>query len=174
MILDLIVAVVAGFAAGGIAYLMNRVTGGRLPRWLVPVTAGAAMLGYTIWSEYAWADRIQVTLPESVTIVSANQSAALWRPWSYVFPVTNRMIAIDGGSVTPAGPAAPGQVLANVYLMARSLDTIGLAVLFDCEGQRRADLIDGADVTPEGVLEGGEWRSLAADDPMLVAACGGG
>jgi hypothetical protein len=54
MFLELIAAFAAAFVAAGIVLAVNMATGGRLPRWAMPVAAGAAMLGYAVWSEYSW------------------------------------------------------------------------------------------------------------------------
>ena len=59
MFWELIAVFVAGFAGAGAVMLLNRVTGGRLPRWLMPLGAGAAMLVATISSEYGWYGRDQ-------------------------------------------------------------------------------------------------------------------
>ena len=39
MFIELIAVIFAGLACAGMAMLLNRVTGGRLPRWIVPVAA---------------------------------------------------------------------------------------------------------------------------------------
>ena len=47
MVFELIATIVAGFAGAGVALLLNKIFGGRLPRWIMPVAAGAAMLATT-------------------------------------------------------------------------------------------------------------------------------
>ena len=54
MFLELLAVIIAGFAGAGVMMLVAKLAGNRLPRWLVPVAAGAAMLGTTISSEYSW------------------------------------------------------------------------------------------------------------------------
>ncbi len=46
-------------------------------------------------------------------------------------------------------------------------------VLFDCAGQRRADLIDRVVFAEDGSLTNALWRQLDAADPVLRAACEG-
>ena len=48
-----------------------------------------------------------------------------------------------------------------------------IAVMFDCEGQRRADLIDGVSLDAQGALVGAQWRQLDSEDPILRIACAG-
>ena len=69
MFLELIGTIFAGFAFAGIVLVLNKLTGGRLPRWATPVAAGLGMIGMTIASEYSWYDRTRETLPDSVNII---------------------------------------------------------------------------------------------------------
>ena len=50
MFFELIGTIVAGVAAAPLVWAINRTLKGRLPSWLVPVAAGAAMLAATISS----------------------------------------------------------------------------------------------------------------------------
>ena len=68
MFLELIATVFAGLAVAGVVMLVNRMTGGKLPRWFVPVAAGLGMIGTTISNEYSWYDRTVATLPEGLEI----------------------------------------------------------------------------------------------------------
>lgn len=77
MFLELIATFIAGFAAAGVMMLVNRMSGGRLPRWLVPVVAGLAMIGTTIASEYNWFDRTRGTLPNGFEVVTFVETSAL-------------------------------------------------------------------------------------------------
>ncbi len=43
MFLELIAVIVAGIAGAGVMMLIARVSGGRIPKWFIPVAAGAAM-----------------------------------------------------------------------------------------------------------------------------------
>ena len=48
MFLELIATVFAGLAMAGVVMLVNRTSGGRLPRWTAPVAAGLAMITATV------------------------------------------------------------------------------------------------------------------------------
>ena len=63
MLFELIAAVVTGVALAGVAMLLRWLSRGLLPKWIVPTMAGLGMLGYSIWSEYSWFDRMNLALP---------------------------------------------------------------------------------------------------------------
>ena len=93
MFLELIAVAVAGFAGAGAIMALRLVLGDRLPRWLVPVGAGLAMLAATISSEYNWFSRTAGALPEGVVVADSVTDTAPWRPWTYLVPLTVRAMA---------------------------------------------------------------------------------
>ncbi|WP_346796218.1 hypothetical protein R5M92_12205 [Halomonas sp. Bachu 37] len=95
MIWHLIAAIFSGLAAAGIALLLRTLSGKRLPRWVIPVFAALGMLGYQIHFEYSWFTYKQQQLPETTEIVSTEQGSALWRPWTYAFPMTIAFEVVD-------------------------------------------------------------------------------
>jgi hypothetical protein len=173
MLWDFGATVAAAFAVAGLLLFLMRVLRVRLPKWIVPAAAGAAMLGYAIWSEYSWFPRVSAALPDTVVIASQNAESAWWRPWTYLAPLTSRFIAVDRGSIR-THDAAPGQRLVDVLLVARWQGAVAVPVLYDCPGARRADLIGGADFAADGTVADAEWRELDASDPVLRAACAEG
>ncbi len=171
MIFELIAVIAAGLAGAGVGLLLGRLTAGRLPRWWVPVLAGAAMLGVAIASEYGWYPRTRAALPAGVEVAMTVEERAPYRPWTYVAPFVSRFLAVDTGAMR-SHPAAPGQRIVEVYAFARWSPTRKLAVLVDCPGGRRADLGPGAGFAEGGTVSGVTWRDVGADDPVLRAACG--
>jgi hypothetical protein len=172
MLFDLIAAVAAGFCLAGLALSLRWLARGRAPLWIVPAAAGLGMLSYALWSEYSWLDRAEGSLPDGVVVASSNQSSAWYRPWTLAWPQADRLIAVDRRAER-RNEALPSHVLSSVLLMGRWQPTRQIAVMFDCEGLRRADLIDGVRFDEQGLPLGAQWRSLDADDPVLRAACAG-
>lgn len=166
MFFELIATFAAGIAAAGLALIANHLSGGRLPRWIVPVMAGAAMLGYTIWSEYTWAARTADALPEGVEVLVTVDETRFWKPWTYVFPQTTRIMALDRSSVQTK-PEAPGILLADLYLFARWTPPAKRAQLVDCSTSMRADVSEAALADPGSAA----WKSADAGDPLLEALC---
>lgn len=171
MLFELIAAVVAGVALAGIAMGLRWASRGLLPRWIVPVAAGIGMLSYAVWSEYSWYDRVSAGLPPEMVVAWRNESTAFWRPWSYLKPVVNRIVIVDGRTAQ-RNENLPDQVMVDVILAARWQPTARVKTVFDCAGNRRADLL-GKELSfaENGEIIGASWSTLPADDPVLAAAC---
>ena len=170
MFLELIAIIAAGFGLAGIALTLNFIAGKRLPTWIIPASAGAGMLLMAIWLEYSWLDRTSGSFPEGVEVASTNQARSWYRPWTYVVPLTTRLIAIDR-RFNREHADMPGQVLAQVLLAGRWEPTRQFSAVFDCETHRRADVIDEVLLNEDGSLENARWVRLPADDPLLRMAC---
>ncbi|WP_043528103.1 hypothetical protein [Litchfieldella xinjiangensis] len=95
MIWHLIAALFAGLGAAGIGLLLRSLSGNRLPRWVIPVCGGLGMLVYQIHHEYSWFRYKQEQLPESAQVVSTERDSMLWRPWTYLYPMTVGFSVID-------------------------------------------------------------------------------
>jgi hypothetical protein len=171
MLIELVATLAAGFAGGGAAMLLRRLSGGRLPGFAVPGAAGVAMLGFLIWSDYTWYGRTVETLPEHVSVFTSHASSAAWRPWTYLAPVIERFGAVDVAALR-RNSDVPGQVMAEVYLFARRSPVARLPVLIDCAGNRRADIADGMAFDASGAVADVEWTPLNPDDPLASAVCG--
>ena len=170
MFLELIATFVFGFAAAGVAMLLNIATGKRLPRWLIPVAAGAAMIGFTIWNEYNWYPQTLAKLPEGVEVVIENEKSTFYQPWSYAVPYVNRFIAVD---LTNAkrNEKFPDQVIVDLLAFERWAPGQSIPMAIDCAASMSANLVDGMEFDDSGALVGVEWVSLEADDPLLMRVC---
>ncbi|MEL7115964.1 MAG: hypothetical protein AAGP08_10295, partial [Pseudomonadota bacterium] len=69
MFIELIATFVAGLGAAGLVLVINMLTKGRLPKWVMPVAAGAAMIGVAISNEYTWGARTADGLPDGLVVV---------------------------------------------------------------------------------------------------------
>ncbi|WP_299963832.1 hypothetical protein [uncultured Roseobacter sp.] len=170
MFVELIATVVAGIACAGLALLLNRITGRRLPRWIMPVAAGLGMLGMTISNEYTWFERTAERLPEGVEVAFTVEEQSWLRPWTQAFPYTKRFVALDTGTAR-RNAALPDQRLADLYFFGRWSPVNQAPMLFDCAGARSALLIDGASFGTDGAVSDADWQSMPADDPILKRVC---
>ena len=173
MLLEFIAVVCAAFAAAGIALVINHLSRGRLPNWTMPFAAAAGIVGMIIYLEYTWANRVENALPPGVVIAQQNTHTAWFRPWSYVFPLSNRITAVDH-RVTMRHQAQPDLVLTGVILQERWALNFGVQVIFDCANARRMDVTSATRFTEEGAPEGGDWFRMSPEDPVLREACEGG
>lgn len=163
MFLELIAVIVAGIAGAGAMMLISRIAGGRVPKWLVPVAAGAAMLATTISSEYSWYSRTANGLPEGVNVVQTVEQKAMYRPWTYVVPYTDRFIALDTGNLR-ANTENAALFMADVYFFRRWGAVQSVEVMVNCDTGQRAEPAFG---------DGGDpvWRDADADDPIVRGVC---
>lgn len=170
MFLELVATFVAGIACAGIAMLLIRVTGRKLPRWLTPVAAGAGMLAVTISNEYTWFDRTAAQLPDGLEIALTVEEESWVRPWTQIWSFTKRFVAVDQATIRKH-EAQPDQRLVDLYFFGRWSPVNQAPMLFDCLNNRSALLIDGAEFADGGSLRGGTWTALSQEDAILQMAC---
>ena len=170
MFLELIATFVIGFGAAGIILILNWITGGRLPRALLPIGAGLAMIGFTVYSEYNWYPRTVSQLPEEVQVLVTHEQQAFYQPWSYVKPFVNRFLAVDLARAMH-NENQPGQVIVPLISMERWQFGSEVPVIVDCAESRRADMADGIEFDDAGAVLNADWVSVEADDPLLEAVC---
>ncbi|WP_086481532.1 hypothetical protein [Oceanospirillum sanctuarii] len=95
MIWHLLAAFSAGLAAAGIALILRKLSRGKLPKWFVPAFAGAGMLAYQINMDYGWYGHKLEKLPSESVVVSSEAPGKIWRPWTYIFPMTSAFTVLD-------------------------------------------------------------------------------
>lgn len=170
MFFEMVATLVSGFAGAGIVLLFNKISGGRLPKWAMPVGAGIAMISTTIANEYAWYDRTRDTLPDGMIVVHTVESKAIYRPWTYIAPFTERFIAVDEPSLR-THQARPAMRMVDTYFLGRWSAPEKMVILADCTSGKRAPLIDGVSFDANGEISGIDWVSPAEGDPLITAIC---
>lgn len=163
MFLELIAVFVAGFAGAGLMLLLARLSVGRLPKWLVPLGAGGAMLAAAISNEYSWLSRTTTNLPDGLEVAQTIQTKAIWRPWTYVFPMANRFVAVDVADIQ-ANTKTANLYLVDLYFFGRWKPVQSVEIMVDCTLGRRADPALGDGSAPV-------WRDVGFDDPVTKTVC---
>lgn len=166
MFLELIATFAAALGVAGIVLILNRLTGGRLPKWAMPVAAGLTILGFTIWSEYTWARRTIAELPEGAVVVEQVSDSAIYKPWTYLAPQVTRMIVLDIAGMQ-TNPDTPDIRLIELYFFARWRAPQHVPQLVDCARVARADVADAALADPATA----DWVDLHSDDPIIRQSC---
>ncbi len=170
MFIELIATVFAGVACAGIAMLLNILTGRRLPKWVMPIAAGAGMIGMTISNEYTWYTRTAEKLPEGVEIATTVEEHSWVRPWTQIWPYTKRFAAVDTGTMRK-NDSLPNQRLVDLYFFGRWSPVSQAPMLFDCAASKSALLIDGAKFGADGAVADADWQAMEKNDPILKLAC---
>ena len=163
--LTLLAALAVAVLAACVAFILRRLTG-LFPRWIIPASAGLAMLGFTLWNDYTWFGRIVAGLPDSVRVADTFGSGNVLQPWSLLVAPVSRFRAVDLASLTRVS-AEPEIRHVAVFLVARFAPTFVAPQLFDCTRGARADAVPGADALPSE----GAWTPLEPADPLLRAVC---
>ena len=170
MFYELVATLVAGVAAAGIVLLINKLTKGRLPGWMMPLAAAAAMVGVSIANEYAWYGRNTVNLPDGFVVAQTVEKSSLYRPWTKIAPYIERFVAVDTQQIKTHAKA-PNLRMVDTYLFGRWAAPNRLTVLADCAGMRRAGLFDSVDFGSDGSVAGAGWVSVGVEDPLLGVIC---
>lgn len=153
--------VAVGIGAAAVVYAALhalRKAGVVLPQWLLPAGIGLAMIGYSIWNDYAWFDRARDRLPAGTRVLLVGDDSRPWAPWTYLAPVAVRFAALDPASIRAD---ANGIRQAQIMLVERRGQTVVVPQDFDCAGGR---------IKPAR----GEWTPSGPDDPAFAAVCEGG
>lgn len=167
MLLEFIATLSLGAGAAGIILLVQKITKGALPRWAMPAAAGLAMFAFAVWSEYSWSARSMEALGPDAVVARAVKQQQIWRPWTFLAPVTTRLIALDGTDTVNID----GTVVTDMYLLSRWQDGAVVPAAFDCLLNRRADLFNGRGPDIAVTLQSADWLAVGADDLVLRAAC---
>jgi hypothetical protein len=170
MFWELLATVFAGLGAAGIALTLRFITARRLPRWVIPMSAGGAMLAFQIYSEYSWFSHQKTLLPDDVVVVKEIEETTAWRPWTFFAPQTVRFIAVrvSEGAVNKTNPDL---VLAELYFFERRHLAKKVPQVFHCVEHARADLSEELIIPAPGTKLDDQWLTLPADDPVLLTVC---
>lgn len=163
MFLELITVFIAGFAGAGLMMLLGKITGGRLPKWIIPIGAGAAMILATVSLEYAWYERTRAALPEGTRVLSTDTGGAAWRPWTYVVPMVDRFWTVDPSAML-TNADTPERRIARVVRHGRWAKPEARVVAIDC----------AAGVWAEGESEAPNWQQDSAAFPIVATLCAEG
>ena len=167
MFMELLASFAAGIGAAGLVLLLNLITGGRLPKWAMPVGAGLAMIGFAIWSEYSWAERTIGALPEGVEVIETVEESRFWKPWTYFAPQTTRILAADIAGIRE-NDSVQGARLVDLYLFERWQAPGKVMELVRCDDPARALVTEAALADPE---EAAKWLPVTREDPIYGAIC---
>lgn len=166
MFWTLVATVFCGLGAAGIAMGIRALTRKKAPKWLIPVFAGAGMLGYLVYGEYIWYDHKKTLLPEEAVIVNTESEGILWRPWTFVFPYVTAFSAVDTNSFAYA-PGNPEVVRFTLYRFNQKItDAISHRVhLLNCTTRELVPL------DSEGSPSLDNMKVLEPGDSLLKTVC---
>ena len=163
-----VATVFCGLGAAGIALGIRAASRQKAPRWIIPVFAGAGMLGYLVYGEYTWYDHKQALLPDEAVIVDTESDGIFWRPWTFVFPYVSAFTTIDTKSIS-RDTGNPQVVRFTLYRFDQKVtDSVSHRVhLLNCDTRELVPL--AADGRPRVDT----MKVLDRNDNLLKTACAG-
>jgi hypothetical protein len=115
MLWTILAIVVSGLGAAGIAMLLRKLTGNRLPKWIIPAFGGLGMLSYQIYYEYSWFEHQLQRQPAESVLVASENGEVFWRPWTFYWPMTTAFTVLDSKSLLREDASDSDVVAFNLY-----------------------------------------------------------
>ena len=167
MLWTLIALLSAALGAAGIALIARKLSGNRLPKWLIPASAGLGLLAYQIGYEYSWYDQQQLKFPAEAVVVAVEDAPQVWRPWTYIFPLTHAYTLLDMQSVAPVQMSEEAVVKLMLYRVENSFQDLITHQLYllNC---RQAQLLP---LSEQGEPQLQKMRQLLPNDALILQAC---
>ena len=161
-----VATIFCGLGAAGIALGIRAITRNKAPKWIIPVFAGAGMLGYLIYGEYTWFALKQSQLPEEAVVVDTESEGILWRPWTFVAPYVTAFSTVDTKSVRQS-PENPEIVNFTLYRFEQKMtDAVSHRVhIMHCGRRELVPL--GSDGQPRV----DNLKKLKSDDTLYRTVC---
>ncbi|MGC2855540.1 hypothetical protein ACM64Y_08695 [Novispirillum sp. DQ9] len=170
MLLDVLIAVCAAFAASGVVYGGLRLLRIKPPKWVVPVVSAIAIVGVTAHLRYDWQNRAADLLPDSFVVVERLSESTLLEPWSLIHPVVTSLVAVDGAA-TKRNQAHPEMVMVDLVMLRRADDTVVVPHIVDCQKREVSPLPAQPTFDADGLPLDVTWRK-GAPEALFTAACG--
>ncbi|WP_210395745.1 hypothetical protein [Motiliproteus sediminis] len=169
MIWNLVALVFAGIGAAGIGLTLRSLSRKKLPKWIVPVFAGIGMLSYQIYSEYTWYEHKQAQLPPESEVIATQQGQMIWRPWSYLYPLTTGFTVLDSSSfkVTQVQDDLVAEFVLYQFERSHADNVIAAPHLLNCSNGQMLKL------TEERKPDLSSLKELAEADPLRTRVCNG-
>ncbi|HEA53035.1 hypothetical protein [Marinobacter antarcticus] len=168
MFWTLVATVFCGLGTAGIALGIRAATRNRAPKWIIPVFAGAGMLGYLIYGEYTWYDHKQSRLPDEAVVVSTESDSIFWRPWTLAYPYVTAFSTLDKDSIA-RDTRNPDIIRFTLYRFEQKLtDSVSHRVhIINCVTREVVPI--GSDGTPRV----DNLKVLSPSDPLFSTVCAG-
>ena len=115
MLWTLLAIGVAGLGAAGVAMLLRKLTGNRLPKWIIPAFGGLGMLSYQVYYEYSWFEHQLQRQPAESVMVSSESGEVFWRPWTFFWPMTTAFTVLDSKSLLQDDASGSNVAAFNLY-----------------------------------------------------------
>lgn len=173
MLFEIVIVICAALAGAGITLLSFRLIGRKAPKTIVYAAAGVAMMAYTQWERYTWADRYAVSLPADTRVITKLPYDGWLEPWARVLLRNDKLVLLDGAA-TLTNDNYPHIRLVETLLIERNHDTITLRQFVDCRQMRRIPVMGDVPLTEAGLPPSESWITGGEPRALFEAVCQGG
>lgn len=170
MLLTLVGAIVLAVAVVGTIALTFRVLKKPVPRGVMPLAAGIAMVGFMAWNENSWFDRTVADLPDTFEVVATGEFSNFIQPWTLIWPRTSRFIAIDTAGII-TNETNPDIKAAELVIAERYTPTRVRPQLINCATKEATDISADTELDDAGLPIGATWFSIEDQNEFLDAVC---
>jgi len=169
----LLTAFIAAIAGALTGYALHHMSRRRLPRTIIPVSAGLGMLAATVALEYGWYENVLDTMAPDLVVISEREQQSWYQPWTYARPFVRGFIGYSPSEVVETAPRS-GIAVVQLRRQERWQPQMVLPSLVDCAGERRAEVTQATEFDATGAPLNARWIDVDADtDPILSSLCGG-
>lgn len=170
MFWTLLAAIFAGLAGVGIGMALRKLSGNRLPKGILPVSAGIAMIATTVAQEYAWFPNNLDDLPPDAVVLSTREQQAIYQPWTYIRPWIRGFIAFAPGETVETVENSDVFVI-QAHIRERWQPEMIRPVVVDCVRYMRFDVDPGTTFDDLGRPEGASPTGRGDEDPVIASVC---
>ncbi len=163
-------ALLIGVSAAALVALPFRLMRKPIPKGILPIAGGVALVSFVLWNDYSWFDRTRGELPERVVVLDEARYSGAIQPWTLAFPRVNAFVAMDPETAR-RNENLPGIVMTDVYYLRRYAPTLTSAHLVDCNERRSAVMANEPDFDEGGMPRDLEWRDGPIDQALIANLC---
>ncbi|MCW9045381.1 MAG: hypothetical protein OQK35_03520 [Alphaproteobacteria bacterium] len=168
--IEIISIITIGLGIGGTILLAFKLFRKTPPRYIVPLSAGLAMIVFTIWNEYAWFPRTVDQLPSDVIVVRELPASSILFPWTLIVPSVESFIIMDTLKVQRHKTHTDFVMVETGIVSRYSPNKAGLH-MFNCALGTRADIGPGTNFDKNGMPIEVTWFKADKEGLMYIRAC---
>ncbi|MCB1527552.1 MAG: hypothetical protein KDJ45_07615 [Hyphomicrobiaceae bacterium] len=171
MLFQLIATFMIGVLGASLAFILYKVTRGRMPKVVIPFAAALGMITYNVWNEMTWANRTASQLPEHYkVVVNGDPVISPFSPWTYLYPRTDSFTVVNIKTIQPL-PNSPGRVLAQVHRLARIEGAKKMSWIVDCNSGEMAQIVGTTTFDNAGLPDNVTFEAIAKDNAIGDVVC---
>lgn len=153
---DVIIAICLAFVVCAPVWAIARFLKVELPKFLLPMLGGIALLSYNAYMRYTWGDRTIEAFPKEVVVLQQYRHSNVFEPWTFLVPRVSHLIAADT-TQTRTNPNYPDILIGATVMMQEHQETTQMTVMVNCKAEELAVLPTQQVAAGQNPLEQASW-----------------